>query len=170
MANSREREEVHGANTLDLCNQHAMGPEEGSLRLVEPKAPESLRTIALPDIALEALKDHRSRQRQERLAVGPGWTELDLVFTTKRGQPIHSRVAYATFQRVLKAAGLRPQRFHDLRHCCATLLLTQGVHPRLVMEALGHSDVSITLKTYSHVLTELKRQTAIQMDAVLSTK
>lgn len=153
-----------------LSVRYALGRRDGGYCLVEPKTRQSRRTIALPEIAIEALKTHRSRQVQERLAVGPGWTELDLVFTTDRGQPMNSRAPYGQFRRVLETAGLRPQRFHDLRHCCATLLLVQGVHPRLVMETLGHSDVGITLNTYSHVLTELKRQTAVQMDAVLSTE
>lgn len=153
-----------------LSVRYALARHDGEYCLVEPKTRQSRRTIALPEIAVEALKAHRSRQLQERLAVGPRWTQLDLIFTTERGQPMNSRAPYGQFRRVLETAGLRSQRFHDLRHCCATLLLVQGVHPRLVMEALEHSDIGITLNTYSHVLTELKRQTAVQMDAVLSTK
>jgi integrase len=153
-----------------LSVRYTLGRHDGQYCLVEPKTPQSRRTIALPEIALEALKAHRTRQLLEREEVGPGWTEFNLVFTTEHGQPLNSRVPYAAFKRILKAAGLRTQRFHDLRHCTATLLLSQGVHPRLVQEALGHSDVGITLNLYSHVLSELKRQTAVQMDAVLSVK
>jgi len=103
-----------------------------------------------------------------RLSVGPAWTHLDLVFTTDKGQPLNHTVVYNRFKRILKAAGLPPQRFHDLRHCCATLLLVQGVHPRLVMETLGHSEVGVTMNTYSHVLTELRREPATRMNAILS--
>ena len=59
-------------------------------------------------------------------------------------------------------------RFHDLRHACASLLLVQGVHPRVVMETLGHSQISLTMNTYSHVLPALQREAADRMEAVLA--
>jgi integrase len=59
-------------------------------------------------------------------------------------------------------------RIHDLRHTCASLLLAQGVHPRVVMETLGHSQISLTLDTYSHVMPTLERDAADRMDAVLT--
>ena len=91
------------------------------------------------------------------------------MFTTAKGQPLCGYVVYARFKRILKAAGLPPQRFHDLRHATATLLLVQGVHPRVVMELLGHSEIGVTMNCYSHVLAELKREPANQMDALLAT-
>jgi integrase len=71
------------------------------------------------------------------------------------------------FHRHLDDAGLPQRRFHDLRHSCATLLLVQGVSPRVVMEVLGHSDVGMTLNTYSHVVPQLKREAADRMDEIL---
>jgi integrase len=73
----------------------------------------------------------------------------------------------ARFQALLAAVGLPRQRFHDLRHTCASLLLAQGVAPRVVMEALGHSQISLTMNTYSHVIPELGRAAADLMDAML---
>jgi integrase len=74
------------------------------------------------------------------------------------------------FQAILADAGLPHQRFHDLPHACASLLLAQGVAPRVVMETLGHSQISLTLNTYSHVIPGLGRAAADQMDAVLETR
>ena len=71
------------------------------------------------------------------------------------------------FKRALSEAGLPSLRFHDLRHSCASLLLAQGIHPRVVMEILGHSQINLTMNTYSHVIDDLKREAAAQMDAVL---
>ena len=68
----------------------------------------------------------------------------------------------------LARAGLPSKRFHDLRHTCASLLLAQGVHPRVVMETLGHSQIGLTMNTYSHVVPELQRDAAVKMDAVLA--
>jgi hypothetical protein len=67
----------------------------------------------------------------------------------------------------LRRAKLPPLRFHDLRHTCASLLLAQGVHPRVVMETLGHSQIGLTMNTYSHVIEEVRREAAARMEAVL---
>jgi len=74
------------------------------------------------------------------------------------------------FQALLAAAGLPRQRFHDLRHAYASLLLAQGVAPRVVMETLGHSQISLTLNTYGHVIPALGRAAAEQMDAMLGPR
>jgi integrase len=68
------------------------------------------------------------------------------------------------------AARLPAIRLHDLRHSCATLLLAQGAHPRAVMETLGHSQISLTMNTYSHVLPDMQREVATKMDAILGGK
>ncbi len=72
------------------------------------------------------------------------------------------------FQAFLARAGLPSKRFHDLRHTWASLLLALGVHPRVVMETLGHSQIGLTMNTYSHVVPELQRDAAVKMDAVLA--
>ena len=83
------------------------------------------------------------------------------------GTPIEPRNATRSFKRVLLKGGLPEIRFHDLRHSCATLLLMQGVSPRVVMEILGHSQISLTMNTYSHVALELQREAASRIDAAL---
>ena len=125
-------------------------------------------TIALPTVALFALKTHRVRQLEERLVAGGSWREHGLAFTSRIGTPLEPRNVTREFKNVLRRAGLPAVRFHDLRHTAATLLLVQGVSPRTVMETLGHSQVAITLETYSHVLPELRREAAAKMDAILS--
>ena len=68
----------------------------------------------------------------------------------------------------VREAGLPHLRFHDLRHACATLLLAQGVHPRVVMEILGHSQIAMTMDVYSHVFPELQEHAASEMEALLT--
>lgn len=70
--------------------------------------------------------------------------------------------------KTLEAAGLPRQRFHDLRHACATFLLAQGLSPRVVMETLGHSQIGITMDTYAHVLPSLQREAADRMNDLLA--
>jgi integrase len=81
-------------------------------------------------------------------SVGPE----DLVFTSSIGTPLEPRNANRVFTDLLKTAGLRSNRFHDLRPTCASLLLAQGVSPRVVMETLGHSAIAVTMNTYGHVM------------------
>ena len=142
---------------------------DGRLQLVEPKSATSRRTIALPQIAAVTLRAHRTAQLQERLLAGERWQESGLVFTTRLGKPLIARNVFRSFQRVLAGAGIPHQRFHDLRHTCATLLLAQGIHPRVVMEILGHSQISLTMNTYSHVVPALQKEAAGRMDDVLKS-
>ena len=90
------------------------------------------------------------------------------MFTSTVGTPLEPRNVTRQFKALLKVAKLPDMRLHDLRHSCATLLLAQGVNPRVVMETLGHSQVSLTLNTYSHVLPALQRDAAARMDAALA--
>ncbi len=140
----------------------------GKFELVEPKTARSTRTLALPAIAATALREHRKRQLEERLVAGPMWEDRGLVFTRPNGAPLHGSNVTREFQRMLARAGLRRMRFHDMRHACASLLIAQGVHPRVVMETLGHSQIGITMNLYSHVLPEAQRQAAAQMNGILT--
>jgi integrase len=84
-----------------------------------------------------------------------------LLFTTNTGGLINpSNLRQRSFARLLKEARLPHIRFHDLRHTCATLLLTQGTHPKYVQDLLGHATIAITLDTYSHVMPGMGDQTA----------
>jgi integrase len=140
----------------------------GRLMFVPPKSARSLRTVSMPTTLVAALRAHRARQLQERLAAGPDWNPDDLVFTSSTGTPLDSRNVTRRFQAALERAGLPRMRFHDARHTCATLLLAQGVQPRVVMETLGHSQISLTMNTYAHVIPELQREAADRMEAVLA--
>ena len=102
-----------------------------------------------------ALERHRRQQQEERARAGEMLQEHGLVFTTPIGRPLDSTNVTGALQRRLVRAGLRRQRFHDLRHACASLLLSRGVSPRVVTEMLGHSQISLTMDTYSHVLPSL---------------
>jgi integrase len=137
------------------------------LVFIEPKTARSRRTVSLPDPLVDALRAHRSRQLQERLAAGSVWKGSECIFTTECGAPLDPRNDYRAFKKLLKSAELRDVRLHDLRHTAASLLLLQGVSPRVVMEVLGHSQISLTMNTYSHVVPELKREAADRMGEVL---
>jgi integrase len=142
-------------------------PHQGT-QLVETKTERRRRALVMPPIVISALRAHRARQAMERLAAGQHWVDLDLVFPSLKGTLADGPNITHRFHRLLQRAGLPPMRFHDLRHACASLLLVQGVHPRVVMETLGHSQISLTMNTYSHVLPALQREAADRMEAVLA--
>lgn len=116
---------------------------------------------------MAALRNHRRRQLEERLAAGSLWHDGDLVFATGIGTPLEPRALNEDFERMIGDAILRRIRLHDLRHACASFLLAQGVHPRVVMELLGHSQISLTMETYSHVMSDAMREAVASVGALL---
>jgi integrase len=127
------------------------------------------RNIKLTGRAAEALGQHRGAQNRERTRLGGLWDNHDLVFPNYTGKPMRPwSLTGGPFRRLLKQAGLPEKtRFHDLRHTCATLLLSKGTHPKIVQELLGHATTSITLDTYSHVLPTMQDQAVTAMESAL---
>jgi integrase len=125
--------------------------------------------VKLTQRAIEALRSHLTRQLAEIDRVGSLWSENGLIFASEMGEPLDRRtVTNMRFKPLLKRAGLPQIRFHDLRHTCATLLLTRNVNPKIVSEMLGHSTIAITLDTYSHVLPNMRDAAAAAMEEALS--
>jgi integrase len=127
------------------------------------------RVVRLTDLAIAALKAHREAQNEERAKAGSLWEEMSLVFTSTIGTPVDvGNLTYRSFRPLLKSADLPRIRFHDLRHTCATLLLSKGTHPKIVQEMLGHANISMTMDTYSHVLPDMQEKAVSAMDDALS--
>lgn len=124
----------------------------------EPKSRRSRRVIALPAFALDALKNHRVNQLEQRLKAGSRWKERNLVFPSSTGNYFVKNTLYRNFYALLDQAALPHIRLHDLRHSAATILLAMGVNIKVVQEILGHSNVSLTLKVYGHVLPGMQEE------------
>ncbi|MDP8976461.1 MAG: site-specific integrase [Actinomycetota bacterium] len=129
----------------------------------EPKSIKSRRLVSLDDPTVLALRQHRKRQLEERLAAGPLWQDSGLVFVQEDGQPYHPDTISYFFEKTVKRVGVPPIRLHDLRHTSATLALAAGVHPKIVQERLGHANISITLDTYSHVVPGMQEEAAAKV-------
>jgi len=135
--------------------------------MVPPKTAKGSRRVALTVVAVDALRKHRSQQDSQR---GAWARDHGLIFPNDAGEPRRSRnVINTCFERVKRRGNLPDIRFHDLRHTCAALLLTKGVHPKIVQEMLGHSSISITLDTYSHVLPNMQDEAVRAMDSFFET-
>jgi integrase len=155
------------AGTLQV--RRTLTTAKGGPVLSAPKTKSSRRTVKLSQTALEALRSHLVRQLEEIDRVGSLWRENGLIFASEVGEPLDRRdLTTHRFKPLLKRAGLPKIRFHDLRHTCATLLLSKNVNPKIVSEMLGHATIAITLDTYSHVLPTMQESAAKAMEDALS--
>lgn len=138
------------------------------LVIAEPKTRASRRAVLLTPAACDALRRHQTRQLQEREAAGPLWSANDLVFCNEVGEPLDgTAVLRGYFYPLLERAGLPRVRLHDLRHTAATLLLGQGISPKVVASLLGHSTTSVTLDVYSHVTPDMQQGAAEAMQRII---
>jgi integrase len=138
---------------------------QGGLRFKFPKNNKG-RTITLPTLLVEALREHKSTQDGMKAMMGPNYNTEDLVFPRHDGAIWKPEQFTDSYFRFARKIGVKV-RFHDLRHTHASQLLRAGVPVKVVSERLGHSAVGITLDTYSHVLPGMQEEAAQKIDAAL---
>lgn len=143
--------------------RHSLQQTNAGISVKAPKSGRG-RPVALPDFAVEALRSHKVRQTEERLAVGPVWVDNGLVFPKQDGSFWEPDSFTSAFSKAIHKAGMLHLNFHALRHSHATMLLKQGIHPKIVSERLGHAKVGITLDIYSHVLPGMQEEAAQRID------
>jgi len=118
----------------------------------ELKTKTSYRTINIDDDTLNMLKEHKKQQEIDKFKIGPDYEDLDLVCSVTSGGVMKPTYLNTVFKRTCKKSKVKEISFHGLRHTHATLLLADGVHPKIVQERLGHRSIETTLDTYSHVV------------------
>lgn len=150
---------------LHIQRQIQRIPQEG-LIFSEPKSATGRRLITLGSNIIEALKAHVNKQYFDRKIAGVNWKEMDLIFPSSKGTPMDPRNLIRLYKKLLVEANLPDIRFHDLRHTSASLMLKQGVSAKVVQERLGHSDIALTLNTYSHLLPGIQEEAAEKMDEI----
>jgi len=142
--------------------------EGRSAKLGQPKTDSSCSSVDLTPRCLTALKEHRKRQAEDRLKAGDKNEDSGLVFAGDRGGLLdHRNVVQRVFVPFLKAAGLRKLRFHDLRHTCASILISQGESPKYIQKQLRHASVQITFDRYGHLFQDSNQETVKRMDAAI---
>lgn len=136
----------------------------------KPKTKQSWRTVPLSAYLIQMLRAHRRTQLEAKLLMGANYEKHDLVFASEIGSPVHlENFRNRHFKKTLKAIGLSENALtlYGLRHTCATLLLIAGVNPKIVSERLGHSSVTMTLDTYSHVLPTMQETATEKLSSFL---
>jgi len=136
----------------------------------QPKTERSRRSIALSPDTVSLLHEIRGKQMTQQLEVADAWTDSGYVFTHPDGMPIDPNLATRAFKKMVTTAGLPKLTIHGLRHTHATILLEQGVNPKVVSERLGHASVATTMDIYSHVLPDMQEKAALAIDAALAPK
>lgn len=154
-----KRSDVDFERRLITVQRTLIWKKNGTFYFGETKTSQSRRQIPLSLPLLKILKHHLVKQGEDRLKLGSDYTDLELLFASRQGQPLRGHnLIKRHFKPALKRAEL-PQsiRFYDLRHSCATILLESGIHPKVVADRLGHSSTQLTLDTYSHVVEGLQK-------------
>jgi integrase len=158
----------HGCGTTPCGHKPLKCPQRiGGLVFVAPKSEKGKRTIGIPSQLVAALKAHRQQQEQERTTAGSVWQDHGLVFAGITGKMIDPSRDWEEWKQILREAEVRDGRLHDARHTAATLLLEQGVDARVVMEILGHSQITLTQNTYQHVMPKVIADATERVAAVL---
>jgi integrase len=134
-----------------------------------PKTAKGRRVVLLDAGTVTVLREHRRRQLEERLLMGAGWHDHDLVFAKVDGTPIHPERLSREFARRIERWALPHIRLHDLRHGWATMALQAGVNPKVVSERLGHAGIAITLDAYSHVSEPIQAGAADAVAALVAS-
>jgi integrase len=143
---------------------------DGSYVFTQPKSVKSRRAIALSPSSVLTLSEHKEDQKRMRAMLGLPLRDDDLVFAAHDGKPLRPNTVSRAWTALAAHAGLKVIRLHDARHTHASLMLKQGVHPKIVQERLGHSSIQVTLDTYSHVAPGLQEAAAESFDRLVSPR
>lgn len=147
----------YDAANATLTIRHSLSQTRAGIVLKAPKT-NTVRTLPLSRMAVDALKAQRVLQAKERLALGGAYKSADdAIFADELGQRITPMAATCAFERIARKAGIATTRLHDCRHTAATTLLLAGVDVRTTAGVLGHSSPTITLSTYAHLMPEAQR-------------
>jgi len=153
---------------LSVKRNYSYDDSKKSLTDKKTKTKNSVRTIVLFDNTIEQLKKQKQKQRLDKLLLGELYADTDYVCTSSTGNPINPHYISKRFAQAIKKYNYKRIRFHDLRHSHATLLLKDNIHPKIVSERLGHSSISITLDTYTHVSTDIERNALLSVNKKIS--
>ena len=162
-------EDIDFNNKILKVRKNMVKGEKGHI-IKAPKSEAGIRDICLGDEVVEELKIARKQYLMDSITYGQGFQNLGFVVRQEDGSPYKPDSITQKWERLLEQKSLPKIRLHDLRHSNATALIQAGVNPRVVQQRLGHSDVNITLNTYTHVLPEMDIEAAEKLDSIMLKK
>lgn len=140
-----------------------------TLSVRKAKTSAGVRTIALTDTDIKNLENHRKEQNKVKLK-SIRYSDNNFIIATKFGNPFNGRDLLRLFDKIIIENNLRKIRFHDLRHTHATMSMIAGDHVKVISERLGHSNISTTMDTYSHVLPNMQSESAARLEKMLEIR
>jgi len=162
-------EDINFNEKLIQVRKNLVKSQNAGVVMKEPKNKSSKRVIQLAADDIDFLKDLKKKQSEYKLLYGPDYNnKYNLVFCKANGDILYPNTATKRFNLITKKADLEDFRLHDLRHTHATLMLEAGVHPKVVQERLGHSTITTTLDTYSHVIPSMQKESVKKYKNYLS--
>lgn len=162
-----------GNKTISVTHQLKLEEKNGEKEWIlspQLKTKTSYRTIKIDDDTIELLKTHKRQQEKDKMKCGPDYENKDLVCCTSIGGYMKPTYLRTVFNKTIKKSGVKKISFHGLRHTHATLLLANGVHPKVVQERLGHRSIQTTLDTYSHIIPGIQEIAATSIQKSLYPK
>ena len=159
---------------LVLCEAHVSRSlhqlQTGEIVIRSPKSKQGLRTVDLPLSTALLLQEYKDKHTAQRATLGIQLNENDLIFSDIEGKPLLPNTVTHAWIKLVRRTGLKGVRLHDARHTHASLMLKQGIHPKIVQERLGHASIQMTLDTYSHMAREIQKAAAESFDSLVSPK
>lgn len=134
----------------------------------EPKTRYSNRTVQIPKTIFIKLKDYKIEQNMQKLRIGEVYQNNDYVFCNELGIPIDDKKPGRNMKSILEKLDIEPITFHALRHTYATRLFEAGVSPKTVQALMGHSDISMTMDIYTHVMEDVKINAVEQLNDIFA--
>ncbi|RUS47669.1 tyrosine recombinase XerC [Cohnella sp. AR92] len=169
-----EWKHIDWKNGIIEVSQTLVHASKGEIIIKEPKTKNGKRKLALSASVLEELREYYAYRAKERDKLGDAWNgkdklgrEWNFVFSNADGTPFHHHSPNQWFRLFLEGNGLRRIRFHDLRHTSATLLISQGVHAKIISERLGHGNITTTMNIYGHALRSADQSAADKLEALI---
>lgn len=151
--------------SISVCQ--VLYKHRGICEFKEPKTSHSKRRVGMTAKLADYLTEYKGESESLSLHLGRLLKPDDLVFSNDEGKPIDPYVLSHNFARIVKKAGLKNMRFHDLRHTFASLMLLRGAKPKVISEALGHASVAFTMDVYSHIIEGMQSEAMVLLDEVL---
>ena len=147
---------------------------KNTFELIPCKTHNSERTILMLPYTIPLLKDHKKNQLEKKLALGNNYHDFNFICAKDTGYPYNPKYISSKFYDLIRRRNSKYNipiiRFHDLRHTHATLLIEQGINPKIIAERLGHKSIRTTLDTYSHVLPNMQQEAAIKLNNVFDSE
>lgn len=159
------------SGNINVVQSVSLSPA-GIAHVKEPKTKHSNRKVSLPSAVVNILKEYYLYKVDEREKIGDRWQggPYNFIFCHPDGKAFHQERPYLWFRSLLQKNNLRYITFHTMRHTSATILISQGVHAKIIAERLGHGNIQVTMNTYGYAMQSADQSAADKFNSIIINK